>query len=74
LKNPPGNVDIAMVTITKNIINRILPKTENLEKFSKKLLGLLVFLVSGNDKRTIRYKKAKTAKIIVKTNEYPKYL
>jgi hypothetical protein len=79
--NPPGYVEIKNVITVKNIINDMLPYTENFEKFEKKLSdlapvigdeGLPSFL--GSVKSTAIYKKAKTDRIIVNINDEPKYL
>jgi hypothetical protein len=78
---PPGYVEIKNVIIVKNTIKDILPYTEKLEKFEKKLSdlapvigdeGLPSFL--GSVKTTAIYKKAKTDRIIVNSNDEPKYL
>ena len=77
LKNPPGYFAITMAITIINSRKPMLLNVESFVKLSRKLLvcdpvGVETTL-SGSVNRTIRYKKAKTAIIIVSSSEYPKY-
>ena len=69
-------MDNVTVTITKNIKNEIVPKTEVIVNLFNKLsvvFDLFSLETSGKVNNMTKYKNENTAKIIVKTDENPKY-